>query len=494
MANYTGILFIGQSIEGAGRGIAGYRLRSAAKKAGFNVLVIDTCAELRAKDLYAIINKCRTGSLKFLGFSMSWIAGQNEHNFTWFKDEFFQALGRMYPELLIISGGHRMGLVSPLIPYTKYHFHGFSDHSFVEFLKHIHGIDNSLIIKEGKLPNGVVIDGNTDHAVEDINSIETELEPEDGFLPHQPIPIEISRGCIFRCAFCHHPYQDKKDYDSYMRTPENIARELRRNYDLFGTTRYSITDDTFNDSIEKIDRLKRAIDIAKLPNFEFVGYIRPDIIVTKPEMVNMLMDVGLKGAFFGIESFNQESRRAVGKGTDINKVIEVGHRLAERKVLIHAGMIVGLPGDTRETVMKAHEYLMSGQTPFKFWIWAGLFLKLDSLNLDDAKSTLDKNPAGYGYSFTKEATSDSTSFWYNKHFNANTAGALAKELNDIAQTNMRYAGWRVAGGWHMGKTNEEMENEIIPIKEFDSILKKQNRIRAQDQLNQILNVNDQKDY
>ena len=486
MSNYEGILFIGQSVEGAGRGIAGYRLRTAAKRAGFNILVVDTCADLRAPDLFAIIDKVNTGSLKFLGFSVSWMTEQNEHNFTWFKDAFFQALNKTYPELLIVSGGHRMGLFSPLLPYTKYHFHGFSDQSFVEFLKHINGLSNNLTFRQGQLPNGVIIDGNTDHAVEDINSIETEYELADGFLPHQPVPIEISRGCIFRCAFCHHPYQDKKDY-AYIRTPESIAIELRRNYELFGTTRYSITDDTFNDSIEKIDRLRRAIDIAKLPNFEFVGYIRPDIIVTKPEMVNMLMDIGLKGAFFGIESLNQESRRAIGKGTDINKVIEVGYRLAEQKVLIHAGMIVGLPGDTEDTIMKAHDYFMSGKSPFNFWIWAGLFLKQDALNFDDAKSTLDKNPERYGYSFTKVKNSESTSFWHNEHFNMITARDLAKKLNIISYANMRYAGWRVAGGWNMGKTNEQMENEVISMKEFDAILKAQSKLRAQEHLTKLLN-------
>jgi len=484
---YSGILFIGQSLEWSGRGIAGFRLRTAAKKAGYDILVVDICADRTEDELKAIIEKYNTESLKFVGFSVSWIGDMNKYSFSWFNESFFKSIKEQFSNLKIISGGHRIGLVSSIIPYTDYHFHGFSDNAFVEFLKHIQNLPNQLKLKEKGILNGYSIDGNNDHPVINMDDIETILEPEDGFLPYQPVPIEISRGCIFRCAFCHHPYQGKKEYDSYMRTPESIARELKRNYDMFGTTRYAITDDTFNDSDEKIYRLQKGIELAKLPKFEFVGYIRPDIIVNKPHMVDSLVKLGLKGAFVGIESMNQESRKAVGKGTDINKVIDVCHRLAEQKVLIHAGMIAGLPHDTTETILKAHEYLMSGTSPFRFWIWAGLFLKKEyGMNFDDVNSTLDKNPGQFGYKFVDSGVATGTSYWVSENFNTDTAAELAFKLNEQSFKKMKYAGWRVAGAWNINLSDDVIMNDVLSLQESNKIMLDQYMERSKLELKRLL--------
>jgi hypothetical protein len=188
-------------------------------------------------------------------------------------------------------------------------------------------------------------------------------------------------------------------------------------------------------------------------------------------MIDSLINLGLKGAFVGIESMNQESRKAVGKGTDINKVIEVCHKLAEQKVLIHAGMIVGLPYDTAETVSKAQEYFMSGNSPFRFWIWAGLFLKNEyGMNFDDANSTLDKNPGKYGYTFQDADIKTGTAYWHNKNFNTLTAAALAKKLNQESYKIMKYAGWRVAGAWNIGLSDDEIMNNQLSLEESNTLM------------------------
>ena len=71
-----------------------------------------------------------------------------------------------------------------------------------------------------------------------MDELETEYELEDNFKDFQPLPLEVSRGCIFKCAFCSHPFLGKKSYD-YIRSPESLAKEIKRNYELFKTTRYS---------------------------------------------------------------------------------------------------------------------------------------------------------------------------------------------------------------------------------------------------------------
>jgi hypothetical protein len=467
MSDYQGILFFGQSLEMAGRGISGFRLRTAAARAGFNILIIDYVGDLNTDQIVQIIEKHNTGSLKFLGFSTSWIENTNKNAFKWYNYEFFKLVKEKFSNLLLISGGHDVVNRRELLHYSDYHFHGYSDNTFVEFLKLINNQSYNLTLSENKtLFNGKFIDSNKTNPVGDPDEIETVLLPEDNFLSFQPVPIEISRGCIFRCSFCRHPFQGKKEYDSYQRTPESIARELARNYELFGTTRYTVMDDTFNDSIEKLDRLKKAIEIAKLPDFQFVAYIRPELLVTKPEMIPMLTDMGLRGAFFGVESFNATARKSIGKGIDVQRVIDAGYKLADAGALIHASLIVGLPGESKEEIIEAQKYLIGGKSPFRSWIWQALGIRNEGINVAEAKSMFDKRPEDYGYTIPLNSNQ-----WKNEHFTFVSATELTKKLNEHSNNYMKFAGWKVAGAWHLDKSDEVIENEVIDSKKFYTELK-----------------------
>ena len=58
------------------------------------------------------------------------------------------------------------------------------------------------------------------------------------------------RGCRFKCSYCNFPILGVKD--DYTRDADDFDTNLRRNYDDWGVTEYIITDDTFNDYVEKI--------------------------------------------------------------------------------------------------------------------------------------------------------------------------------------------------------------------------------------------------
>jgi radical SAM superfamily enzyme YgiQ (UPF0313 family) len=488
MKDYQGILFFGQSLELAGRGISGPRLRTAAKKAGYDILIIDFVADLTADQILSIIKANKTTSTKFVGFSTSWIENSNLAEFSWISKSFFETLKSNFSDLKIITGGHDEINREFILDYSDYHFHGFSDNTFVEFIKMINDQSYKLTLtKNPELFDGFFIDSNNTDPVRHPDDIETVFEKEDNFLSFQPVPIEISRGCIFRCGFCRHPFQGKKEYDSYQRTPESIARELARNYELFGTTRYTIMDDTFNDSIEKIDRLKRAIEIAKLPDFEFVAYIRPELLVTKPEMIAMLSELGLRGAFFGIESFSQPARQAIGKGINIDRVLDAAHKMVayDSRILIHSSLIVGLPHESPDDIMRSQEFLKSKDSPFRSWIWQPLGLRNDGISGADAQSTFDKNFEDYGYSIPLNSNR-----WSNEHFTMLSANKFAEKLNNEASVYQKFAGWKVAGAWHINMTDDQIQNDIYRYKYFKDALKKLTTERVTVELNKLLTNND----
>lgn len=489
MQNNEGILFFGQSLEMAGRGISGARLRTASQRAGYNVKIIDYVADLTTSQILKVIEHSYTSTTKFIGFSTSWIENDNIKEFVWHNVDFFIKIKERYPKLLIITGGHDELHRDLLMKFSDYHFHGYSDNTFVEFLKMINRVWNHRLIitdNKHKWGTGRYIDSNNTDPVRHPDEIETVFELEDNFESYQPVPIEVSRGCIFRCGFCRHPFQGKKDYDSYQRTPDSLASELKRNYDLFGTTRYTVMDDTFNDSIEKINRLRKAVDLAKLPKFEFVAYIKPELLVTKPEMIPMLGDLGLRGAFFGIESFNMDARKAIGKGVRIEKVLDAANAMASynnNQILLHASFIVGLPHESSDDIHRTNEYMTSKDSPFRSWTWQALGLRNDRVTAKDSQSTFDKNFEDYGYQIPINSNQ-----WSNKYFTVKTATDLTNDLNLKSLPFQRFGGWRVAGAWHINKTDDQIQNELVNKEQFRIDLKHLSRQRVRFELQGMMNV------
>jgi radical SAM superfamily enzyme YgiQ (UPF0313 family) len=460
--DYHSILFFSTAPWLPGRIIAGARLRTAAKAAGFETLVADCTFFYSAKQMLEIIECNITEATKIVGFSTSWISTKN-HKFEigWITNEFFNEIRTRWPQLKIVMGGH-FGGTSPLSKYADYNLHGDSDFSFVELLKKLSGNpDHSIFIQRDILTGKFSIDSNSSNPLLHPDDIETVFLEKDIIRPWEALPLETSRGCIFSCSYCDSPHQGKKSFDSYIRTPQSIANELRRNYAEFGTTRYIILDDTFNDSMEKLNRLETAIELSKIPKFEFCSFIRPELLVVKPEMIPKLASIGLRGATLGLESFNNESRKAIGRGMDINRVLEACYKMAEinnKQIRIHAGIIIGLPADTIEMLYKWHDFLFEEQHRlFSSWNFFKLYIKHGN-NFLPQKSKMDRDPAAFGYEIIGNDAE-----WKNKHMDYQIAGKLQNEFTARADVYAKkfIGGWRVGRLWNMNRDVHDLDIEQL---------------------------------
>ena len=126
------------------------------------------------------------------------------------------------------------------------------------------------------------------------------------------LPIELSRGCQFKCRFCRYPLLGKKK-NTYIRDYDLIEKEFLENYYRYGITKYFFLDDTVNESDEKVEKLAEIVQ--RLPfKLNWFGYNRVDLIGVKPHSIELLKLSGLKSSFFGIESFHLKASKVVGKG------------------------------------------------------------------------------------------------------------------------------------------------------------------------------------
>lgn len=258
----------------------------------------------------------------------------------------------------------------------------------------------------------------------DISTSESKFLDGLGITPNEVLPIEIARGCQFKCLFCVYDVNKKKN--SYIKDMRNVENELLSNYYKYGTTRYHIVEETVNESYEKIAKLA---DVAsKLPfQLEWVGFNRLDLIGNRPEALDLIETSGLKGSFFGIESFTPSTSRKVGKawiGLNAKDYLLYLRERWDNKISWTLSLIVGLFDDTEKDLDKTQKWLIDNK--MLNWIWWPLYLKNKILHYSNRHTSLlnelDINHEEYGYTFIDKFT------WKNANWTLETATKKADLL------------------------------------------------------------------
>lgn len=138
-------------------------------------------------------------------------------------------------------------------------------------------------------------------------------DDSDHLWPGEVLPIEVSRGCIFKCGFCEFPGVGKRR-GSFQKEPSVLREELIDNYERFGVTQYMFMDNLINDDIEKIKVLHGVI--TSLPfRLRWLSFARLDLYTRFPDMIPLLKEMGCASQFFGVETLSANARKMLGKGS-----------------------------------------------------------------------------------------------------------------------------------------------------------------------------------
>ena len=165
-----------------------------------------------------------------------------------------------------------------------------------------------------------------------------------GYLLHPYVSLYTGRGCKSRCTFCLWP-QTIGGHRYRTRSPENVAREIALAKGYFPQVReFFFDDDTFTDD------LPRAEAIAKLLGKIGVTWSCNAKANVPYETLKVMRDNGLRLLLVGYESGNQQILHNIKKGMRVDvarRFTEDCHKLG---VTIHGTFIMGLPGETEETI------------------------------------------------------------------------------------------------------------------------------------------------
>lgn len=203
------------------------------------------------------------------------------------------------------------------------------------------------------------LSGNGDYDDVDFKTSRIGWSDTDFVLPDSYLPIEIARGCAFRCSYCSFPRRgNRKNY----KDPEVLRQELIENYERWGITKYTIMDDLYNDSKEKVRDLYDNC-WSRLPfRPEWTSYMRLDLFYADPESVDIIQSSGARMGNFGIETLHDQAGKRVGKGLGKRRILETLQLLNETwkdDVLISANFIAGLPQEPLSSIEETMDWTVT---------------------------------------------------------------------------------------------------------------------------------------
>ena len=438
-----------------GKTIGPYKVANELRKAGFESAVIHHLHVFSFEELKHVLSNLISDQTLFVGFNNMFyrnISHNNQHNIheggsSWGPIEPGSMLphGKNYNEILKklvkeLNPRCKLLLGGPTAKdklYNKdfdYVVGGYADMSIVNLARHLQG--QEPLRKSHKSIHGFVFVADLVAEGFDFANSEMHYEDHDCILPGETLPIEISRGCIFRCAFCAYPLNGKKKLD-YIKNSELIHQEFMRNYQQHGITKYLFLDDTYNDSVEKV---KAIYDISqRLPfQLEYWAYVRLDLIVAHPETLDWLFDSGLRACYFGLETFNHRTGQIIGKGMRKEKLLDTLRKIKQKwgdQVMTHGSFIAGLPEESKESVIETFEFLLSDQNPLDSWHMNPFRLTQVETGDNGFNDAISNDPAKFGY-FNLKPMHDGYYSWENEHMNFDNAKEICVKYMDLGeQTN-----------------------------------------------------------
>ncbi len=198
---------------------------------------------------------------------------------------------------------------------------------------------------------------NKDRAVlEDMDSLpfvtevyKRDLRIEDyfiGYLLHPYVSLYTGRGCKSRCTFCLWP-QTVGGHRYRVRSPEHVAAEIKLAKSYFPQAReFFFDDDTFTDNLPRAEAIAR--ELGKLG----VAWSCNAKANVPRETLKVLKDNGLRLLLVGYESGNQQILHNIKKGMRIEVAERFTQDCHELGIKIHGTFILGLPGETKETIQE----------------------------------------------------------------------------------------------------------------------------------------------
>ena len=165
-----------------------------------------------------------------------------------------------------------------------------------------------------------------------------------GYLKHPYVSLYTGRGCKSRCTFCLWP-QTVGGHRYRTRSVGHVIDEIAYAREAFPQVKeFFFDDDTFTDDLPRAEAIAR-----ELGRMGVTWSCNAKANVPR-DTLKVMKDNGLRLLLVGYESGNQQILHNIRKGMRIAVARRFTQDCHELGIAIHGTFVLGLPGETRETI------------------------------------------------------------------------------------------------------------------------------------------------
>ncbi len=256
-----------------------------------------------------------------------------------------------------------------------------------------------------------------------------------GYLKHPYLSLYTGRGCKSRCTFCLWP-QTVGGHRYRTRSVGHVIDEIRWAQKAFPQVKeFFFDDDTFTDDLPRAEAIAK--ELGKL-GITWSCNAKANV---PRETLKVLANNGLRLLLVGYESGNQQILHNIKKGMLVDVARRFTKDCHELGIKIHGTFILGLPGESKETIeetvrfateINPHTIQVSLAAPYP-----GTFLFKQAVKegwLDEANAELvDENgvqvaPLHYPHLSHSEIFHSVESFYKRFYFRSNKIASIVGEM------------------------------------------------------------------
>lgn len=170
-------------------------------------------------------------------------------------------------------------------------------------------------------------------------------------------PIMTSRGCPYKCTYCHNFFGKTVRF----RDLSLVLEEISMLYHKLGIREIQIVDDIFNINrkrvIEFCDRIKKT---GMKLYFCFPNGLRGDLLTE--DVIDALVEVGAYSITFAIETASPRIQKLIQKNLDLEKTAKMVRYTDSKGIIPKAFFMLGFLTETREEMQQTID--MAIKLPF----------------------------------------------------------------------------------------------------------------------------------
>ena len=163
--------------------------------------------------------------------------------------------------------------------------------------------------------------------------------------------IMTTRGCPYRCAYCHNILGKR----FRMRSPESVFAEIKYLFNKYGINDFQVIDDIFNLDLIRAKTICDMIIKSRMKiTLSFPNALRGDRVDT--ELIEKMAEAGTKFISYAVETASPRLQKMIKKNLNLDKIFRAIEYTAEANIVTRGFFMIGFPTETEEEVLQTIEF------------------------------------------------------------------------------------------------------------------------------------------